>query len=202
MTIYLNVYFALLWAGMFLFFLPSFYMLKIKDKKLMKKTAKIYFILYVLALLVGTIAEIGKVGNCFYAKLIFDKPWFNASFLVANLSFDNVLINVFMFFPLGFFVYEFSSQKLLLFFGDKDLKNSQNIKIYTYSHSFFLTILISFLASLFIETYQMILPIYRNSELADIVFNTLSGVVSATYFEILFFEKVKINLKKSSKIIC
>lgn len=191
MTIYLNVYFLLLWVGMFLFFLPSFYMLKIKDKKLMKKTAKIYLILYVIALLVGTTAEIGKVGNYFYAKLTFDKPWFNASFLVANLSFDNVLINVFMFFPLGFFVYEFFSQKLLLVCDDKNLKNSQNKKIYTNSYSFFLTILISFLTSLLIETYQIVLPIYRNSELADIVFNTLSGIVSATYFEILFFEKVK-----------
>lgn len=202
MTIYLNIYFALLWAGMFLFFLPSFYMLKIKDKRLIKKTAKIYLVLYVLALLVGTLAEIGKVGNYFYAKLIFDKPWVNASFLIANLSFDNVLINVFMFFPLGFYIYEFSSQKLLLVCDGKNLKNSQNIKIYTYSHSFILTILISFLASLFIEIYQLILPVYRNSELADIVFNTLSGTVSATYFEILFFEKIKINFKKSSEIIC
>lgn len=193
MTIYLNVYFALLFAGMFLFFLPSFYMLKIKDKKLLRKMAKIYLVLYVLALFVGTIAEIGKIENCFYAKLIFDKPWFNAFFLIANLSFDNVLINVFMFFPLGFLVYAFSSQKLLLVRDDKNLNNSQNIKIYTYSHSFFLTILISFFASLLIETYQMILPIYRNSELADIVFNTLSGFVSATYFEILYVEKEKIK---------
>lgn len=259
--IILNLYFAGLWALLFLFVLPTAFTLYIKDDSLLKKTAKIYFFIYIFALFVGTTAEIGLNHNQIYAKIVFDKKWFSPDFLIANLSFENVFINVSMLFPVGFFVYSVSKTKNLIFVfvpqekstnlksnflnfkqnknfsfkKFKDLKSksskqkskiskfkNQKIKPYksyflqNYSqnasfdikftvfyriNAFFATVLLSFLISISIEFLQAVLPIYRNTELADIIFNTLSGITSATYFEAIFGERAKRKFKSQKKFI-
>ena len=63
-----------------------------------------------------------------------------------------------MMFPVGFLVYIFSKK-----------------------HRFIKTILIALILSFVIEFYQFMLPISRTTELTDLLFNGLSGIISAIY---------------------
>ena len=119
-------------------------------------------VVYAVLLVIGTTADVSMKNNVISIKYSNSIDWFSMRFAVLNGGIAHILINLVLLFPIGFLVYIFSSK-----------------------HCFLKTVLISFAVSIIIETYQFILPVDRSTELADIVFNTLSGVLSATYCEIL-----------------
>lgn len=119
-------------------------------------------IVYAVLLVIGTTADVSMKNNVVSIKYTKSAAWFSMRFAILNGGISHIIINLALLFPIGFLVYIFSGK-----------------------HCFLKTVLISFAVSIIIETYQFILPVDRSTELADIVFNTLSGVLSATYCQIL-----------------
>lgn len=119
-------------------------------------------IVYAVLLVIGTTADVSMKNHIVSIKYPNSAAWFSMRFAVLNGGIAHILINLVLLFPIGYLVYVFSSK-----------------------HCFFKTVLVSLGVSIIIETYQFILPINRSTELADLIFNTLSGVLSATYCEIL-----------------
>ena len=143
--------------------LPTILFILLKNKpKLLKICACVLFAFYIVFLFVGTTASINLNSGNVNIFLNFDKNWFSLDFDWFETSKTNILINLFLLFPVGFVVYTFSNKK-----------------------QFLKTILLSLAISLIIELYQFVLPIHRNTELSDIIFNTLSGLISAVYCEVL-----------------
>lgn len=144
-------------AFLLLFVAPIVLSFKLKNnQKALKITAIIFACFYFIALFIGTTCEIDI--DIYKTTISFDytKNWFDINFLIYDFDFDNILINLSMFFPLGFIVYVFFEK-----------------------NPFFKTLIFSICLSLFIELYQFILPISRFTELTDLVFNFLSGLISA-----------------------
>lgn len=159
----INLHFAILIAIMFCFIIPTFLMIFLKKHhKALKICAGVLFCVYLGLLFIGTTATINIKNSNLIINLNFNEPWFSLDFDWFETSKTNVLINLFLLFPLGFVVYTFSEK-----------------------HQFLKTVLFSLLLSIIIELYQFILPVHRNTELSDIIFNTLSGVISAAYCELL-----------------
>ena len=119
-------------------------------------------VIYLVLLFVGTAGKISLKSDVLKISFDFSHEWFSAYFSWFELSAGNILINLLLLFPIGFVVYTFSQQ-----------------------HPFVKTILIALGISAIIELYQWMLPVFRNSEVSDIIFNTISGVISACYCELL-----------------
>ena len=66
----------------------------------------------------------------------------------------------------------------------------------TDKNMFLKTILISFVLSFIIEFLQFILPVYRTTEVFDIVTNTISGIIGFVYFYFVYFITKKVRSKK------
>ena len=66
----------------------------------------------------------------------------------------------------------------------------------TDKNMFLKTILISFVLSFIIEFLQFILPVYRTTEVFDIVTNTISGIIGFVYFYFVYFITKKVRNKK------
>ena len=159
----INVYLGIAIAFIFCLIIPTVLVFALKKyKKALKITTLIFLSIYLILLFVGTTAELGYHETTATFKVVFNKSWFTPSFMWFGTGLLNVLVNIFLLFPIGFVTFVFAKK-----------------------HKFLKTILFAFVLSLFIETYQMVLPIYRNTELGDIVLNTLSGVLSAIYCAIL-----------------
>ncbi len=133
-----------------------------KHQKALKITSIVFFCVYFVCLFIGTTCDLEISADKIFISFNFTEPWFSIDFLFLDFSLDNMFVNLSMMFPLGFIVYVFAEKK-----------------------PFVKTILFALCLSLFVEFYQFILPIYRNTEITDILFNTLSGVISATYCQIL-----------------
>ena len=143
--------------------LPTILFVLLKNKpKALKICAAVLFAVYLVFLFIGTTASISLKSGNVYIAFNFDKEWFSMDFSWFGLTKINTLINLFLLFPVGFVTYVFSNK-----------------------HQFLKTILFSLAISLIIETYQFVLPIHRNTEVSDVIFNTLSGLISATYCEAL-----------------
>ena len=138
-----------------------------KHPKTIKLVTIILTIIYAVLLIIGTTAKVYISGSNLVIRYPNSADWFSMHFAVFNKGKANILVNLALLFPVGPVVYVFSK-----------------------SHSFLKTVLISFAVSLFIETYQFILPVFRTTELADLILNTISGALSALYCEIL----TKLNL--------
>ena len=74
------------------------------------------------------------------------------------------------------------------------------VHVFCKNHKFLKTILYSFLISLFIENYQFILPISRTTELTDLLFNTLGGVLSAKFIKAKLNVQIIIDSSKAELI--
>ena len=143
--------------------MPTILVFALKNhKKALKITTLIFAILYFACLFIGTTCVLNINSTSTSISFDFTKNWFSIDFLCFDFRIGNMLVNLSMLFPIGFIVYVFSNRK-----------------------PFIKTIIIAFCLSLFIELYQFILPIHRNTELTDILFNTTSGLISATYCYIL-----------------
>ena len=151
-----------------------FVLLKNKPRAL-KICASVLLAVYLVFLFIGTTASISLKNNNIIINFYFDKPWLSLDFSWFGLSKINTLINLFLLFPVGFVVYAFSNK-----------------------HPFLKTILISLAISVLIELYQFVLPIHRNTELSDVIFNTLSGLISATYCKVLTLVINKFSKQKHS----
>lgn len=131
-------------------------------QKLLKILTIILACGYFVCLFIGTTADISMTLSKTIIEFNFTKKWFNIDFLLYDFDLDNILINLFMFFPLGFIVYVFADKK-----------------------PFVKTIIAALCLSIFVELYQFILPIERFTELTDLIFNTTSGLISATVCHLL-----------------
>ena len=138
-----------------------------KHPKTIKIITIILAVIYAILLIIGTTARVYVSGTNLVIRYPNSADWFSMHFAVFNKGKANILVNLALLFPIGPVVYVFSK-----------------------SHPFLKTVLISFAISLIIETYQFILPIFRTTELADLILNTISGTLSAIYCEIL----TKLNL--------
>ena len=153
--------------------IPTILVFVLKNhQKALKIIAIIFSVLYFACLFVGTTCTLDIDFKTVNIGFDFTEKWCSIDFLLADFGFGNMLVNLSMFLPLGFIVYTFS-------------KNKPFIK----------TIIFALALSLFIELYQFILPIYRNTELTDPLFNTISGLVSAAYCTVL----LKLGAFKSNK---
>lgn len=163
MVFSVNIYLGIAVAFMFCLIIPTIlvFLLK-KNEKALKITTIIFLSIYLILLFVGTTAELGYNGTTATFKIVFNKSWFSPSFMLFGTGSLNLLVNIFLLFPVGFVTFVFSKK-----------------------YKFLKTILFAFALSLLIETYQIVLPIYRNTELGDIILNTISGVISAVYCTIL-----------------
>ena len=151
--VYITIIFVLM------LILPTFLIICLKNRpKALKISALVLGIIYFTLLFIGTTFKVYIKNNNLVIYPDFTKNWFSLKFLLSDFSVTNILINLALLFPIGFIVYVFAKK-----------------------HRFSKTILFSFLLSLFIEFYQFALPISRATELTDILFNTISGVISATY---------------------
>lgn len=159
----INLYFSIALTIIFMLIVPITLIFSLNRKpKILKICIAILFAIYLFLLFTGTAGTISLKNNSLHISFNFSSNWFTSYFSWFDLSKTNVLINLFMFFPLGFVVYTFSK-----------------------NHAFAKTILLAFVLSCFIEFYQFALPIIRNSEISDIIFNTLSGLISAVTCESL-----------------
>ncbi len=159
----INLYLALSLTIVLMAVLPTILFITLKNKpKTLKICASVLFFIYLIFLFIGTTGSISLSGSKLSISLNFNKEWFSLDFAWFEISKTNTLINLFLLFPIGFVVYTFTDKK-----------------------QFLKTILFSFLLSIIIELYQWVLPIHRNTEVSDVIFNTISGVISAVYLEIL-----------------
>lgn len=144
-------------AFIFMAILPVVLSFALKNHQTaLKITTIVLSCIYFVALFIGTTCDISISLNKTTIEFDYTHSWFTIDFLVYDFDLDNILINVFMFFPLGFIVYTFAKTK-----------------------HFSKTIILALILSLCIELIQFVLPIHRYTELTDILFNTLSGLISA-----------------------
>lgn len=143
--------------------LPTILILSLKNHpKSLKISAIILSIIYFVLLFIGTTFKMSiKNGNLsIYPD--FSHEWFSIKFLLASFHPINLTINLILLFPIGFIVFSFAKKQ-----------------------PFIKTIIFAFLISILIELYQFILPVTRTTEVTDILFNTLSGLLSALYCKCL-----------------
>lgn len=143
--------------------LPTILILSLKNHpKALKISAIILSIIYFVLLFIGTTFQMSIKNGNLSVYPDFTQEWFSISFLLASFQPVNLTINLILLFPIGFIVFSFAKKR-----------------------PFLKTIIIAFLISILIELYQFILPVARTTELTDILFNTLSGFISAIYCKIL-----------------
>ena len=154
------MYLAFALAFLFMVVLPTIFVFALKNKpNILKPIISVMFAIYLCLLFVGTMTWFGKSGDTITLTFDFSTvSWFSSYFLWGSFGKLNILINISMFFPIGFVVFTFAKK-----------------------HPFLKTILLAFGISLAIELLQFILPIYRNTEIFDLFLNTMSGLISATY---------------------
>lgn len=166
------IIFVIAFIFMVVFPTTMFFALK-NHQKTLKVITLVFATIYFVMLFIGTTCVLDITLKSTHISFDFTKEWFSLDLLWFDFRLGNMFINLSMMFPIGFIVFVFAKK-----------------------NRFLKTILFAFLLSLFIEFYQFMLPIYRNTELTDIVFNTLSGLISATYYFVL--SKLK-TLKKHLK---
>ena len=163
MVFSVNIYLGASIAFMFCLIIPTILVFALKKhEKALKITTLVFLTLYLTLLFIGTTAELGYNGTTATFIVVFNKSWFTPSFMWFGTGILNLLVNIFLLFPVGFITFVFAKK-----------------------HKFLKTILFAFALSIFIETYQMVLPIHRNTELGDVILNTISGAISAIYCFIL-----------------
>lgn len=165
----INLYFGIIVGLIFVIVLPILiFIFLFKHKKLFNFFTTLYFICYFVSLFILTTAQIKFSNSLVFINLAFNDNWFSPKLIIFGGGTFNIFINIIMFFPLG----------LLTFWVNKKDK-------------FISTIIFSFIISVFVETMQLILPINRTTELFDIILNTISGIISAFSFYVLYNLKNK-----------
>lgn len=155
----INLYLCVSLFFIFGLAIPTILVFTLKNhQKVLKILAGIMLAVYFIFLLIGTTAkiDISLPNASFY--LDFSSNWFEMNFIAFGTGKSNILINLVLFLPLGFVVFIFSKKRPLL-----------------------KTIMFSLTLSITIELLQWILPITRNTEILDVILNTISGTISAIF---------------------
>lgn len=148
------------------YFIVPFLILLIKNEKTQKILTTTFFSLFIAILIVGTLGKIDISKN---TTITFETAgnWFdkkiNLSFL--NLTKQDILINIFMLIPVGFFT-------CFCF------KKSQPLKQLLFSLIFGLCF------GFLIEFCQFMFPVPRSVQLSDIIFNMISSTIGASLYMI------------------
>lgn len=154
-------------AAILMAVLPILLVFVLKNhQKTLKITTIVFAAIYFVCLFIGTTCDISITTSKTTIDFDYSNRWFDIDFLLYDFDFDNILINISMFFPLGFIVFVFA-------------KKNQFAK----------TVILSLYLSLAIELIQFVLPINRYTELTDILFNVISGIISAAVCQFLLSKK-------------
>lgn len=166
----INIVLSVILSVVLMVILPLMLIIFIKDKKVLNLCVKTLFAIYLCFLAVGVFGKIDIKNGNFIVEFATTDKWFDLSkFHVYSFGTFNVLINLYMLFPVG-------AISCVCFERNKFLKAT----------------LLAFVISLFIESMQLILPIARSVELTDIVYNTLSGMIGYCFFALM----IKITKKE------
>lgn len=159
----INITFAIAISVVLMVILPVVLMIFIKKQRVLNALVKSLFIIYLCFLAIGVFGKIDIKNGNFILEFATTDKWFDFSkFHLYSFGTFNVLINLFMLFPVGALAY--------ISFEEKKFLNAT---------------LLAFFISLFIESMQLILPIARSVELTDIVYNTLSGMIGYCFFALV-----------------
>lgn len=159
----MNTILVLMLAFILMVIVPTVLVFTLKTHPKALRVATIVFAcVYFICLFIGTTCTLDIDLKTVNIGFNFTEKWCSIDFLLMDFRLGNMFVNLFMFFPLGFIVYVFA-------------KNQPFKK----------TVIFALCLSLFIELYQFILPIYRNTELTDILFNVISGLISAGFCKLL-----------------
>lgn len=159
----MNVYVAIALIVFFEGVLPTLLCFSLKNHpKALKICTIVLAVIYFAFLFVGTSAEVTLSNNVVSAHYVFNNKWFDFRFGFGSIGFVNIVVNIFLLFPIGYIVFAFSKK-----------------------HNLLKCVLFALLISLLIETYQWILPVPRGTEIIDLLLNTASGFVAYCYCKIL-----------------
>jgi glycopeptide antibiotics resistance protein len=137
--------------------------------RLTKKLVYFFFFFYLLIVFIGVLFKIDIDKDIITIYFESSGKFLDLSkFILYNFSFNNVFINICMFFPFGMYFFIIFNKRFLYSF------------------------LCSFLLSFIIESLQLILPIQRTPELTDLLYNSLSGILG--YCFLYFINKIKIKV--------
>lgn len=162
--------------GVFFAILPLCFLFFFKDMKKVRIAFVVLFVLYCIILFFGVFAKVGigkKITVSFYTIEKGARRAFN--YMIYTFSLRDVIINITMFVPFGFFVCSF-------------FKEYGTLK----------TAGIGLVTSIFIEAVQYFLPGVRMSQMSDILLNTTSTFIGAVAFAVLLLIKKKIFKNKWS----
>ena len=163
MCMELNVYIAIALIVFLELVLPTVLCFALKNhQKALKICTIILAVIFFAFLFIGTSAEVTLENKIVSAHYKFDGNWFNFKFGFGSTGFINVLVNIFLLFPIGYIVFAFSEK-----------------------HNFLKCVLWALAISLVIETYQWVLPVPRGTEIIDLLLNTASGAVAYLYCKLL-----------------
>lgn len=151
---------AIILSVFFMAVLPAFFLVVFYKKPALKWITLVFSILYFALLFAGVFGKVDIDAQTVSITFESNGSWFVASNF-SWYSFDtvNVLLNLFMLFPVGAIVLALTKK-----------------------HVFLKTVLLSFGISLFIEFMQFVLPINRTVEVTDLLYNTLSGIIGFLFF--------------------
>lgn len=172
----MNIYLLLALLCLFFSVLPLCLLFILKSEKHLKMVYVVLLILYIIILCIGVFTDI-KVKKVVTIKH-FSIPENADKFFSFRLFTHNkkdILLNLFMFIPFGFFV-------ACLFNKFKVLK----------------TLSIGVASSIFIEVIQYFLPTVRTAQLTDIILNSISCLIGATLFVLILNLKKKKHKKKTT----
>lgn len=161
---YINFYFACILAIILAVVIPTILILFVKNRKLLKKLAICFGVLYFIFLMIFTTAhiEINTSYVYFYFNLSFN--WFSAYRFIyyPYFSIKDIIFNLIMFIPLG----------------------ALGISIFE-KNRFVKTLALSFCLSVFVEFMQFVLPVPRCVEFQDIILNVISGIIGFATFRLI-----------------
>ena len=173
----INLILAIILSLFFMVILPAFFLVLFYNKPSLKWITLAFSIIYFIMLFVGVFGKVDIDTQNISITFESNNSWFIASHF-SWFSFDtiNILLNLFMLFPLGAIVLA-STKK----------------------HAFLKTVAFSFCTSLFIEFMQFALPINRTVEVTDLLYNTLSGIIGFLFFWLILKLFKKNNQKSYSE---
>lgn len=160
--------FAVIFIGLLYIICPILLSIFFDNKKINKIIMWTLFSLFLVCLVLGVFTNLTIVDNYVLIKIYSTGSWANKSigFRFDNLTLFDILINLIMLVPVGV-VFE-----LLYVYKNKNTNFWKEVLWF---------ILIGFFCGFCIEFLQFVLPINREVQLSDVVFNALSCVLGGLY---------------------
>lgn len=172
-----NIVFPLLIFCFFYLIVPTVVILFVRHERLIKKISTSMFIVFLAVLVICVLANIKITGNLVTVDFHDSGKWFNGdiSFSFSGLHYTDIFINLTMLLPLGAVVAVSIDES-----GIKGFVKTIKACLIT-----------GFAFGFFIEVLQFCMPVDRNIQLSDVVFNTISVVLSGMFFYYIKFLRQK-----------